>query len=47
MIKKKEWKIEIRILTDEMEKLIGEERTLNAKNEKREEDDNVDNMEKS
>ena len=30
-----------------MEKLIGEERTLNAKNEKREEDDNVDNMEKS
>ena len=46
-LKKKEWKIEIKILTDETEKLISEERRLNAKNEKREEDDNADQMEKS
>ena len=47
MIKKKEWKIEIKILTNETEKLIGEERRFNVKNEKREEDNNVDQMKKS
>ena len=44
---KKEWKIEIGILTDETEKLTGEERRLNAENEKREEDGSADQMEKS